>query len=59
MHEQNIIYGKIHLDDTTHERTIIFRQLFSGDMLGSRLKKTKEKCARNICELVMLLNEIK
>jgi len=47
MHEQNIIYGKIHLDDTTHERTIIFRQLFSGHMLGSRIKKRKETRARS------------
>ena len=54
-----IIYGKIHLDDTTHQRTIIFRELFSGHVLASRLKKRKEKRARNTCELVMLLNEKK
>ena len=53
-HEQNIIYSKIHLDGTTHEQTIICRQLFSGHVLCSRLKKGKEKHARNICELVML-----
>jgi len=28
-HEQNIICGKTHLDCTTHEHTIIFRQLFA------------------------------
>jgi len=54
-----IFYGKVHFDDTTHERTIIFRQLFSGHVLDSRLKKGKEKRARNICELVTLLNEKK
>ena len=54
MHEHNISYGKIHLHDTTHERTIIFRQLFSGHMLGSRIKKRNTRK-----ELVMLLNERK
>jgi len=50
MHDQKSIYGKKHLDDTTHERTIIFRQLFSGEVLGSRIKKTEEKRAGNVCE---------
>ena len=35
-HEQNIICSKTRLDVTTHEQTIIFRQLFAGHVVGSR-----------------------
>ena len=42
-HEQNIICGKAHLDCTTHEHTIIFRQLFACHVVGSRPVKRKTK----------------
>ena len=42
-HEQNIIGSKIHLDGTTHEHTIICRQLFAGHVMGSRPIKGKQK----------------
>ena len=35
-HEQNVICSKTRLDGTTHEQTIIFRQLFAGHVVGSR-----------------------
>ena len=34
MHEQNVICSQTQLDDITHERTIICRQLFAGHTLG-------------------------
>ena len=40
-HEQNIIGIKIRLDGTTHEHTIICRQLFAGHVMGSRPMKRK------------------
>ena len=42
-HEQNIICSKTSLDGTTHEQTIICRQLFAGHVVGSRLKERKTK----------------
>ena len=34
MLEQNIICSKTRLDSTTHEQTIICRQLFAGHVVG-------------------------
>ena len=42
-HKQNIICGKAPLDCTTHEHTIIFRQLFACHVVGSRPVKRKTK----------------
>ena len=44
-HGQNIIYSKTHLDGTTHEQTIICKQLFAGHVVGSRLMERKKKNA--------------
>ena len=46
-HEQNIICTKTRLDVTTHEQTIIGRQLFAGHVVGSRPMERKEKNASN------------
>ena len=48
-HEQNIIC-KTHLDGTTHEKTIICSQLFTGHVVGSRPMKRKEKMHRMIMQ---------
>ena len=37
-----------HIDGTTHEQTIICRQLFAGHVVGSRPMKRKEKMHRMI-----------
>ena len=42
-HEQNIISSKTRLDGTTHEQTIICRQLFAGHVVGSQPMKMGEK----------------
>ena len=34
-HEHNITCSKTHLDDTTHKQTIILRQLYAGNEVGS------------------------
>ena len=41
MYEQNIICSQTHLDDIAHEQTIICRQLFAGQLVGSRPMKRK------------------
>ena len=46
MHEQNIICSKTCLDGTTHEQTIICRQLFAGHVVDSRPIERKEKLHR-------------
>ena len=46
-HEQDIICSKTLLDGTTHEQTIISRQLFVGHVVGSPLMKGKKKNASN------------
>ena len=48
MHEQNIICSKTRLDGTTHEQTIIRRQLFAGHMVDSRPMEMKKKTHRMI-----------
>ena len=60
MHEQNIIYGKIHLDDTMHERTVIFRQLYIfRSHAGLLAKENKRKTYKEYLWAGQLLNELK
>ena len=47
-YEQNIICSKTRLDGTTHEQTIICRQLFAGHVGGSRPMERKTKMHRMI-----------
>ena len=47
-HEQNIICSKTRLDGTTHEQTIICRQLFAGHVVASRPTEGKTKMHRMI-----------
>ena len=47
-HEQNIICSKTRLDGTTHEQTIICRQLFAGHVMDSRPIGREEKTHRMI-----------
>ena len=47
-HEQNIICSKTSLDGTTHEQTIICRQLFAGHVMDSRPIGREEKTHRMI-----------
>ena len=44
IHEQNIICSKTRLDSTTHEQTIICRQLFAGHVVGSWPMERRKKC---------------
>ena len=48
MHEQIIICSKTRLDGTTHEQTIICRQLFAGHVVGCRPVEGKKKLDRMI-----------
>ena len=45
-HEQNIICSQTQLDDIAHEQTSICRQLFAGQVVGSRPMKRKEDLHR-------------
>ena len=47
-HEQNIICSKTRLDGTTHEQTIICRQLFAGHVVGSGPMEKKTRMHRMI-----------
>ena len=53
-HEQNIICGKTRLDGTTHEQTIICRQLFAGHVVGSRPMERKTKMHRMIIKIMVI-----
>ena len=46
--EQNIICSKTRLDGTTHEQTIVCRQLFAGHVVDSRPMEREEKTHRMI-----------
>jgi len=46
-HEQTIIRSRTRLDGTTHEQTIICRQLFAGHVVGCRPMEGKKKTALN------------
>ena len=46
--EQNILRRKTRLDGTTHEQTIICRQLFTGHVVDSRPMERKKKMHRMI-----------
>ena len=43
MHEQSIICSKTRLDGTTHDQTIICRQLFAGYMVDFQPTEGKKK----------------
>ena len=47
-HEQNIICSQTQLDGFAHEQTIICRQLFAGNVVGSRSMKRKKNLLRMI-----------
>ena len=47
-HEQNIIWSETHFDSTTHEQTIICRQLFAGHVVGSRPVKREKNMHRMV-----------
>ena len=51
MQEQNIICSKACLNGTTHEQTIICRQLFTGHMVGSRPMEKKKTMRRMMIAL--------
>ena len=46
-HEQNVISSKTGLDSTTHEQTIIHRQLFGCHMVGSRPMEKKRNASND------------
>ena len=52
MHEQNIC-RKTRLDGTTHEQTIIYRQLFAGHVVDSRPMERKKKMHRMIIPTIV------
>ena len=54
-HEPNIICSKTRLDGTTHEQTIICRQLFAGHVVDPRPIERKEKTHRMIIEIVWII----
>ena len=47
-HAQNIIGSQTQLDGIAHEQTIICRQLFAGNVVGSRPMKRKKNLLRMI-----------
>ena len=51
-HEQNTSCSKTRLDGTTHEQTIICRQLFAGHVMDSRPIGREEKTHRMIMSLI-------
>ena len=51
-HEQNIICSKTLLDGTTHEQTIICRQLFEGHLVDSRPMERKKNTHRTIITFI-------
>ena len=50
--EQNIICSKTHLDGTTHEQTIICKQLFAGQVMCSRPMRNKKKASNEKYDLL-------
>ena len=42
MYEQNVISSQTQLDNIKHEQTIFCRQLFAGQVMGSRPMKRKK-----------------
>ena len=51
-HEQNSICSQKQLNDIVHEHTIICRQLFAGQVVGSRPIKRKKHLHRMILPLI-------
>ena len=56
-HEQNSIFSQKQLNDIVHEHTIIFRQLFSGHVVGSQPTKRKKHLHRMIIGFDKLILE--
>lgn len=56
MHEQNIIWSKKDLVGTTHEQTIICKQLFTGHVVGSWQRKIKGR--KNYIESMIITNTV-
>ena len=46
--------SKTHLDDSSHEQTIICRQLFAGHVVGSRPMKSKGKMYPMIITIIFI-----
>ena len=46
-HKQNTICSKTRLDGTTHEQTIICRQLFAGHVVGSWPMERKKNASND------------
>ena len=42
-HEKILFAAKTELNDSTHEQTVIWRQLFAGHVVGSQPMKMGEK----------------
>ena len=54
MHKQNIICSQTQLDGIAHEHTIICRQLFAGQVVGSWLMKRKKNLLRMIITFIFI-----
>ena len=54
-HEQNSICSQKQLNDIVHEHTIIYRQLFTGHVVGSRSMKGKKHLHRMINQIICKL----
>ena len=55
-HVQNIICSQTQLDSIAHEQTIICRQLFAGDVVGSRPMKRKKNLLRMTNKMLKVIN---
>ena len=58
-HEQDIICSETRLEGTTHEQTIIGRQLFAVHVAGSRPVERKKKNASNDINACLISDELK
>ena len=57
-HVQNIICSQTQLDGIAHEQTIICRQLFAGDVVGSQPMKRKKNLLRMIIAFSFSMNKV-
>ena len=53
-HVQNIICSQTQLDGVAHEQTIICRQLFAGQVVGSRPKKGKKNLLQMMIAIIII-----
>ena len=58
-HEQNIICSQTQLDVIAHEQTIIWRQSFTGNVVGSRPIKRKKNLHRMIIRFMQNLARVR